>query len=248
MERRVVMWPTPDGVAHGRLFLPDGGPAPLVVFCMDALGLRPALDVMAARFVDAGYAVVQPELYWRSGPYAPFDAATTFSDPAERARVMALMNALRPSDVIADVGALLDAIHATDDVLAGPVGVVGCCMGGRQALYLAGALGDRVAAMASIHGGGLVRPDATSPHLGAPNIRARLYFAVADRDASCTDADCAALAATLTASGVTHQIERYPRAQHCFAVPDFAVFDEAAAEQHYARVLDLFAGALARPA
>ena len=79
---------TPDGAAEALLFRPDhGSAAPLVVFLMDAFGLRPALTDMAARLVSAGYAVLQPNLYWRSGAFAPFDARTTFSDPPERARI-----------------------------------------------------------------------------------------------------------------------------------------------------------------
>ena len=241
MIEESLRYQTPDGEADGRLFLPEGaGPWPLVVFCMDAFGLRPALRTMAARLVAAGYAVVQPNLYWRSGSFAPFDAATTFGDPPERARIMGLMGAVEPSKVAADTAALLDQLAADDRVRTGAVGLLGYCMGGRQALFLAAALGDRVAAMASIHGGGLVRPDPTSPHLGAPRIRARCYFGVADQDASCTAADCEVLGAALSAAGVAHEIELYEGARHGFAAPDMSVFDEAASERHWSAVLGLF--------
>ncbi len=230
--------------ADALLYRPEGdGPHPLVVFYMDAFGLRPALHHMAERLVGAGYAVLQPNLYWRSGPFAPFDAATTFSDPTERQRVMGLMNALQPQQVIEDTRRFLDAL-ADKPVNAAQVGLVGYCMGGRQAFFVAGALGERVAAMASIHGGGLVKDTPDSPHLRAPHIRARLYFAVADQDRSCTPEDCAVLDATLTAAGVDHQIEHYPGALHGFAVPDFTIYDAAAAEHHWAQVLALFADTL----
>lgn len=208
---------------------------------MDAFGLRPAMDAMAGRLVAAGYAVVQPNLYWRSGDFAPFDARTTFSDPGERARVMALMNAVHPPQVCADTVALLDTLADDPRIRPGPVGLLGYCMGGRQSLFLAAHLGPRASALACIHGGGLVRPDATSPHLGAPRIAARCYFAVADNDNSCTPADCDVLAAALTAAGVQHEIETYPGALHGFAVDDSPVFQAAAAEKHWARLLALFA-------
>lgn len=247
MPASLIRYPTADGLAEARRFLPEGaGPWPVVVSLMDAFGLRPALDGMAERLVAAGYAVVQPNLYWRSGPFAPFDAATTFSDAPERARIFALMNAVQPPSVGDDVVALLDALAGDTRLRAGPVGIVGYCMGGRQALFLAARLGERAAAMASIHGGGLVRPDPSSPHLGAPAIRARCYFAVADRDASCTEADVEQLDAALRGASVRAEIERYPGALHGFAVPDSAVYDPAAAERHWERLLALFGETLPR--
>ena len=244
MREEPLHFSTPDGVGDGRCFFPDGdGSWPLVVFCMDAFGLRPALTTMAARLVAAGYVVAQPNLYWRSGPFAPFDARTAFGDPPERARILGLMNALQPSQVGVDVEALLDVLAVDPRVAPGPVRLLGYCMGGRQALFLAARLGRRASALACIHGGGLVRPDPTSPHLGAAKIRARCYFAVADQDSACTPADCETLGAALSAAGVVHTIEHYPGYLHGFAAPDMRVYDPVASERHWARVLDLFVAA-----
>jgi len=44
----------------------------------------------------------------------------------------------------------------------------------------------------------------------------------------------------LDTAGVSYQMEVYPGALHGFAVADFPVFDAAAAEQHWARILALF--------
>lgn len=237
--------PSPEGVIEARFFLPDGaGPHPLVVFLMDAFGLRPALTSMAERLVGAGYAVLQPNLYWRTGAFAPFDPRTTFSEPGERARVMGLMNSFTPAQVAADVDALLEALNGDPAVREGPVGVLGYCMGGRQGLFLVAHLGERAAALASIHGGGLVRPDPSSPHRGAARVRARCYFAAADHDGSCTPADRVALGEALQAAGVRHTIELYEGHLHGFAVPDMAVYDAGAAERHWERVLALFAAEL----
>lgn len=247
MRTETLHTPTPDGVAEARLFLPEPHvPTPLVVFLMDAFGLRPALTDMAARLVSAGYALLQPNLYWRSGPFAPFDARTTFNDPLERTRIFSLMNGFTAAQVGADLDAHLAALADHPALRPGPVGLLGYCMGGRQAFYLAAHLGARAAAMASIHGGGLVKSDPSSPHRGASRIRARCYFAVADRDNSCTEADCETLGESLCAAGVAHTIELYPDALHGFATPDMGVFDEAAAERHWTRVLALFAETLGR--
>ena len=245
MDHRSVRVPGPDGVIEAELFWSGAaGPRPLVVYFMDAFGLRPATTAMAAELVEAGYAVLQPNLYWRAGAFAPFDPRTTFGDPPERARVMALMNGFTPAQVAADLDALLAALDGDPAVRPGPVGLVGYCMGGRQAFIMAAHLGPRAAAMASIHGGGLVRPDASSPHRGAPRVQARCYFGVADHDGSCTPADQQALGEALTAAGVAHEIELYTGKLHGFAVPDMGVYDAEAARQHHERVLALFAATL----
>lgn len=233
------------GVADGLRYLPEGdGPFPLVVSFMDAGGLRPAMSTMAERLVSAGYAVVQPNLYWRSGPFAPFDFSTVWSDPPERQRIFALMNGFTPAQAMADTRAFIAAMEADPRVDARRVGCVGYCMGGRMAFFAASELADRVVASASIHGGGLVTDKPNSPHLGAPRIRGKLYFACADRDQSCTPDHRAALAQALSTAGVDHRIELFEDALHGFAVPDFPVFDEGAAARQWARVLELFATTL----
>jgi carboxymethylenebutenolidase len=232
---------TSEGRPDGLLFVPGGSPPfPLVVFFCDAGGLRPAMSDMAERLVANGYAVLQPNLYWRSGRYAPFDFATVWTDPAERQRLSALMNAFTPAQAMADTRALVDAAAADPRIAADSIGVMGYCMGGRMAFYAAAELSDRVVAAASIHGGGLVTPAPNSPHLGASRIEAALYIGVADNDQSSPPEAVRALEVALTEAGVEHQIELYPGAKHGFAVPDFPVYDEAAAERQWGRILALF--------
>ena len=76
--------------------------------------------------------------------------------------------------------------HADGDPAArgGNVGAVGFCMSGGLALALARALPERVAAAASIHGARLVRDTDDSPHRGLDTVRAEVYFAWCDNDAT----------------------------------------------------------------
>jgi len=229
-----------DGIAEADLIVPEGdGPLPLVVFHPDAGGLRPAMASMGERLSRAGFAVLQQNPYWRSGPFAPFDTKTVFGDPVERARLMTLMTAVKPSNVMADTEALVAAI-ADPRVQRERFGVVGYCMGGRLAFLAAGMLPERVVAAASIHGGGLVGDGSESPHLLAPKMRAALYLGVADEDGSCTPEHQAALKSALDAAGVRYQLELNPGARHGYAVPDFTVYDEAASELHWKRIVALF--------
>ncbi len=143
-----------DGICPTGFFTPGGeGPWPGVLMFMDAPGIRPAMEELAARLAAEGFAVLLPDLFYRSGPYEPIDAKQVFSDPAlkeaHRGRHMGLVT---PKAVMADTACLLDWMSASPQIQSGPVGVVGYCMGGRLALIAAGTFPDRIGAAASYHG------------------------------------------------------------------------------------------------
>ncbi|MGD8281312.1 MAG: dienelactone hydrolase family protein [Gemmatimonadota bacterium] len=241
MSKERIKLQRPEGALDALFFEPAGdGPWPLVVFYMDAFGLRPALEEMAERLNDAGYAVLQPNLYWRSGPFEPFEPSTVFDDPDERARIMALMHAVKVDQVAADTLALVDEVAKDGRVDTERFGCVGYCMGGRMAFCMAEELPDRVAASASIHPGGLVTDAPDSPHLRAGQIQGVVYLGIADEDRSCTSEHQQALREALDAAGVDYTLELYAGAKHGFAIEDHSVYDEEAAERHWQRVLELF--------
>lgn len=238
---------TPDGVAEAFTYRPEGkGPSPAVVFYFDAGGLRPSMHQMAERLASLGYVVLLPNLYYRKGEYAPFDMKTVFADPSERARIMRLIQSLDTASAMRDAGAWIGTLLSQPGVAGDKVGCVGYCMGGRLAFTTAGFHPDRVAGAASFHGGHLVSDDPESPHQKAGQIRARLYFGVADNDASCSPEHQGALASALGAAHVAYQIELYQGKGHGFAVPDMPVYDEGAAEQHWKRIETFFAAAMPR--
>lgn len=231
---------TPDGTMLTRIFHPEGARAlPIVVFYMDAFGIREALAGMARRIAGEGYFVALPDLFYRVAPVAPFDVATAFTTPAERDRIMGLIRGLKPANVAADTGAVLMRVSDHPAVDASRVCTVGYCMGGGYALRAAGTFPDRVVAAASYHGGHLATEAADSPHLVASRARGCLYIGYAENDRSFPDDQRDTLEATLTAARVPHTIERY-HAAHGFAVPDHAVYDERAAERHWQTLFALF--------
>ncbi len=232
---------TADGLVDCTEHRPDGpGPWPAVLFFMDALGVRDTLRGMADRLADHGFYVLLPNLFYRSGTYEPFDPRTFWSNPDERSRIMGLIATLTPDRVKRDVAAYLDAISAAPDVKSDKVGCVGYCMGGMISLRVAAMFPDRIAAAASIHGGFLATDKPDSPHLGAPDIRGRIYVGAAEGDRAFTAEQRQMLETALRAAGVRHTVELYTGAHHGFAVPDFPVYDQAASERHWERVLQLF--------
>jgi carboxymethylenebutenolidase len=237
---------TPDGSCHVRLFTPEGsGPWPGAIMYPDAGGVRDTFEQMAAKLADFGYAVLLPDVYYRSGDWAPFDMATVFGDEQERKRLFSMIGGITPDTIAGDAGAFFDYLAARPEVVGGRFGVCGYCMGGRISMEVAGRLPDRVAAAALFHGGGLVTDTADSPHLLADRISATMYVGGAENDPSFTADHAEQLDKALTAAGVAHTIEWYS-AGHGFAVPDNPPYDAAADERHWAAMTELFGSVLPR--
>jgi carboxymethylenebutenolidase len=241
MTRERVDLSTPEGVLDCHVFEPAGsGPWPAVVLYMDAFGVRADLDVMASRLAGAGYVVAVPNLYHRSGAFPPFDPALVAAGGAERDRFMGMIRSINGDLVMQDTAAVLAHFDARATVRTGPIGTVGYCMGGGYALRAAGVFPERVAAAASFHGGSLATDRPDSPHRLASRMRARLYVGGAGIDPGFTDEQRQRLDAALRAAGVNYEIEIYDGAQHGFAVHNHRVYDRAASERHWERLLALF--------
>lgn len=229
-----------DGTCPVVFATPDGtGPWPGVVMYPDAGGLRDTFRDMAAQLAGYGYAVLVPDVYYRSGDWAPFDIATVFGDESERARLFAMMGALTPEIMAGDAAAFFDHLQSRPEVVGTAFGTTGYCMGGRTSLVVAGRVPERVAAAMSFHGGGLVSDKPDSPHLLADRIRAAVFVAGAADDPSFTPEQAETLDTALTSAGVRHTIETYP-AGHGFAVPDNVPYDESAARRHWAATREFF--------
>lgn len=233
---------TDDGTAAARLHLPEGGVQAAVILYMDAFGPRPALDQMAGRLVEQGYAVLVPDLFYRFAPYGPFDAKTAFGDEAARAQLMKMIGGTTQEMTLADSAAFLAALDA--EGITGKVGTVGYCMGGGRAMRAAAAHPGRIAAAASLHGGNLAADDPQSPHRNLEGATARFYVGCAGVDQSFPPEQSAALAQALRAAGVDHMIENYVGCEHGWCVPDSRVHNPEGAERHWRRLTELFAETL----
>jgi carboxymethylenebutenolidase len=238
---------TPDGPCTTEVSTPAGsGPWPAVVVFFDAAGLRPAQTRIAERIAESGYLVLQPDLFHRSPPIsglvgAPVTLAAlgkVFQDAELRGKFMAdyYLPALAYENLQKTVGAVLDHIAARPDV-RGRVGTTGYCMGGNASVRTATIFGERIAATAAFHPGGLVTDQPDSPHTRAKSIKSRVYLGPAIGDLP-PEAE-AKLRAELDAAHVRYEIEQYD-AKHGYAVDDAEVYDRAAAERHYAALDRLY--------
>ena len=242
---------SPDGPFTTEVVVPKGnGPWPAVIVFYDAAGLRPALTRIAERIAQGGYVVLQPDLFHRSPPLSELVGPNVtlaafgkvFQDPALRGKFMSgyYMPALDYGNLTKTIGAVLEHIAGRADVKGG-VGTTGYCLGGNASVRAATIFGDRIAATAAFHPGGLVADQPDSPHTRAKAIKSRLYLGPATGDLP-PEAE-AKLRAELDLAHVRYEIEHYD-AKHGYALEDAPVYDSAAAERHYAALARLYGEAL----
>jgi carboxymethylenebutenolidase len=216
------------------------GPFPVILFYMDAPGIREELRDMARRLATVGYAVLLPNLYYRAGTGTTFDQPQLRTEGPERERMWQLMASLTNALVMDDTRTLLTFIDEQPFARADRIGCVGYCMSGQFVFTAAAEFPDRIAAMASMYGVGLVTDRPDSPHLCAGRVRAEMYFGCAEVDSYAPPDVVVALERTLLATNTEFELERYPGTEHGFAFPKRPVYDKAAAERHWERLFALF--------
>jgi carboxymethylenebutenolidase len=235
---------TPDGTCDAYFVHPASGTAPGVLIWPDILGLRPAFRQMGKRLAESGYSVLVVNPFYRTKPSPVVPAGAKFSDPAIRKEVMGFAGTLNATTHVSDAKAFvgwLDTQAAVDK--RRKMGTMGYCMGGPITMRTAATIPARVGAGASFHGGGLATKNPDSPHLLVPQMQAQYLFAIAENDDQRDPESKNILRETFAKANLPAEIEVYPAA-HGWCVPDSEVYNEAAAEKAWARVLALFGKAL----
>jgi carboxymethylenebutenolidase len=235
---------TTDGTSDGFFYRPDGGDRyPGIVYYTDIGGIRPASQDMARRLAAEGYAVLQPNVFYRTSKPPVFGVSATHGE--DRMKRFAELSAPLTEDAMSsDASAYVAFLEAQKSVKPGAMGVVGYCFTGKMALYTAKARPDKIAAVASFHGGGLVTDGPGSPHLALPSIKARLYFGHAINERSMPAEAIAKLDRALEAWGGKFESEVYEGAAHAWTMPDGPVYNQPQAERAYKKLTELFAETL----
>ncbi|SBV33231.1 Dienelactone hydrolase [uncultured Sphingopyxis sp.] len=245
VKGRDVTITTDDGICDTYFVAPAEGKHPGVLVWPDIRGLRPAFRQMADRLAGEGYAVltVNPFYRWQKSPVV--DAANDWGNPAVREKLFGYLKQLTRPIVETDAKAHLAFLDAQAEVdTARGLGTTGYCMGGPMVIYTAALKPDRVGAAASFHGGGVGTGKPDSPHLLIPGTKAGYLFAIAEDDDKETPNEKVLLKSVLEPRSQWHEVEVYP-AQHGWCPPDGRVYNEAAAEKAWARMLELFKAELA---
>ena len=236
---------TPDGSADAYFVHPAKGRHPGVLIWPDIFGLRPAFKEMATRLAESGYAVlvINPFYRTRKAPTAP--EHPDFNDPSTRQALMTLAGTLTPETAVIDAKAFVGFFDGQPSVdKKRKIGTTGYCMGGPFVLRTAALLPDRIGAGATFHGGGLVTDQANSPHLLLPKAKAQFLIAIAESDDQKQPTAKDALRTAFADADLPAEVEVYAGTQHGWCPPDSAVYNPAAAEKAWSRLLVLFGAAL----
>jgi carboxymethylenebutenolidase len=211
--------------ARGYLAAGEGaGPGILVI--QEWWGLVDHIEDVCDRFAAEGFTALAPDLY--DGKAVPN------SEPDEAGRTMM---AMRLPEAAKELSGAVDYLTGHPSVRGQGLGVVGFCMGGGVALWLASLRPDQVRACVPFYGF-FPWPD-MQPEWS--KISAAVEGHYAENDDLATPEVVDSIEQHLAEAGVEARIYRYPRTTHAFfndTRPE--VYDEDAARQSWVRTLEFF--------
>jgi carboxymethylenebutenolidase len=208
------------GTVPAYVSVPPQGSGPGVVVIQEWWGLVPHIRNVADRLAAEGFVAIAPDLYRGE--------RTTEPDEAGK-----LLMQMRLDQAARDMGGAVDALLAMPETTGDAVGVVGFCVGGGLALYLA-TLKPEVAAAVSYYG---FPRQGLDWDLSAVKGAVLGHYAEVDDFAPRELAD--QIEGELRDAGVRVTFYHYPGTQHAFfndTRPE--VHDPEASEQSWRRTLD----------
>jgi carboxymethylenebutenolidase len=239
---------TPDGICDAVFIHPAKDFHPGVLVWPDSNGLRPAFRELGKRIAAEGYSVLVPNHLYRMAKAPVFDESfNPVKNPADKEKYRRITAPFfapgaAERDAIAYV-AFLDAQRQVNKKKK--IGTHGYCLGGIYVIKTAALFPDRVGTGVSFHGGFLATDKPDSPHLLAPKIKARLYFAIASDDDKREPEVKDKLKEAFAAANVRAEIEVDPNALHGWCVPDGKAADNKAdAERAWSKLVALYKEAL----
>jgi carboxymethylenebutenolidase len=240
MAEREIEVKMQEGASDSVFYSPEGAGAwPGVLYLTDIGGIRPANRESALRLAKRGYTVLMPNIFYRTGRAPLQPSIRSLDDEGRKKRMAELSGPLTQEAMERDASTYIDHLSSRTATRKGMIGVVGHCFSGKMAMFAGAARPDKVAAVASFHGGGLYTAAPTSPHLVLPRIKARLYFAHADKDQSMPADAIAKFEEALSNWAGKYESETYKDAYHSWTSSDSPVYSEAASERAFNKLLEL---------
>ncbi len=196
---------------------PTGAPKAAVVVIQEIFGVNHHIRAVCDRLAGEGY--VAPAIFDRTEPnfqcgYSPDEVATArkfIANPDWAA-------------MLRDTQAAIDAVRD-----AGPIGIIGFCLGGSIAYAAATKLSGLSAAI-GYYGGAIVRFADDKP-----KVSTQLHFGEKDAGIPLTDVE------TIKTKRPEVEIHVYPGAQHGFHCDERASYDKASANIAWPRSMAFFA-------
>ena len=221
----MVEFPGGSGSCPGYLAVPASGRGPAVLVIQEWWGLVDHVKRVCDRLAGDGLVALAPDLYHGESTKEPDEAVK-------------LMMAMRLEGAVADMKGAVDYLLGHDAVEGDGVGVIGFCMGGGLALYLA-TREPRIRECVPFYGV-IPWPDA-NPDWSA--VKARVDGHYAENDGSASRENVGAMEAAMREAGVAVTITWHPGTDHAFFNDDRPeVYNHEESEKAYAAVLPLLRG------
>src|SRR3984885_7513122 len=147
MPSRVESVPTPDGSFGLNLWLPPAGGGPGVLLIQEIYGVSDYIVAVAEDLAALGYVVGAPDLFWRLEP-----GYQAVHDQEGLTRSLEMGSRFDADQGVSDAAAALDHLAALPEVDGG-LGIIGFCLGGTIAYFLAARTDP--AAVVSFYGSGV---------------------------------------------------------------------------------------------
>jgi len=205
------------------LALPPAREGPGLVLFQEIFGVNAHIQGVAEQYAQAGFVILAPDLFWRQERRVELGY-----DGDDRARALAMMKALLPAELDADIQSSVSALRGRGETAGRKLGALGFCLGGRLA-YLAATLADVDAAVAYYGGGIQDRLDR------APAVRCPIQFHYAGKDTGIPLAAVERVQTAMAGKGADFHI--YDSAGHGFNCWDRASHDPACAALAHGRSL-----------
>jgi carboxymethylenebutenolidase len=145
--QRVERVSTPDGSFGMTVWVPEAGHGPGMLLLQEVFGVSDYIRAVGKDLAGLGYVVAAPDLFWRIKP--EHDAAHDEQGLTESLALGARFDFERGVD---DAAAAFDSLAGLPEVRGG-LGVLGFCLGGTIAYFLAARV--HAAAVVSFYGSGV---------------------------------------------------------------------------------------------
>jgi carboxymethylenebutenolidase len=216
-----ITFPGPEGRTLQGAWAAADQPRGAVLVVHENRGLTDHIRSVAGRLAASGYSALAVDLLSAEGGTAAL---------GDEARAMAALSSAPQERFVADMRAGLDELERRAS--GQKLGAIGFCFGGGMVWLLLASGEPRLAAAAPFYG---PLPDGAD----FSGSNAAVLGVYAEQDAR-VNASREAATAALEAAGLTHEIVTYPGANHAFFNDTGPRYDQDAATQAYAKVLDWF--------
>jgi carboxymethylenebutenolidase len=155
----------------GYLSIPDSGTGPGMIVVQEIFGLTDYIKGVCTRLSDLGYVALAPALYSRIAPDLDLDER----QPDALPQAFGMMQRLDVPQAVRDAAAALARLRTLPEVSDGRAGIIGFCLGGGIAYFVAA---DSDPDVAVCYYGSAI-PDALNM---AENVRCPVLFEFGDAD------------------------------------------------------------------